>query len=113
MSKPTDTAGQSWSKNIPLVLMTEEQLQATFDAIGGDFNRDHLESVRVGRNQDILVVVSILIMNDGTERVAGSDCEYGDGEGIRFIDDWIAEIRRTGQLRKGERLERRLFKAVL
>lgn len=99
--------------DMPLIEMTEDQLQAVFDNMLSGHNAEHLKGVRAGEDQDILIAVAFLILKDGTKRIIRADCEYGDGESVDSLDDLLEELDRTGQLLKGELTERKVFLAKL
>ena len=96
----------------PLVDMTPAELQETFDEIGKPGNRAMLEDARNHKDQDILLALGYLTRPNGDKVLVISDNEYGDGEGIRFVDEWIDEINRCGLLERGEALGRVVVKVT-
>ncbi len=106
-------AGMSMRKvdrNKPLVEMSKEELRDAFDEIGLGTNFRLLQEARNGDNQEIIVAVAILLPRALYVLTA---LEYGDGDGIERIDNFIAEIERTpGLLLDGEKLHRTVIKVT-
>lgn len=97
----------------PFMQMTEKQMQAAFDEIGMGIAFALLQHARHGKDQEQMLAAAILRLPDETERYASVDMEYGDGEGIQRMDEWIEEVHRTpGLLVEGETLRRAVFKVI-
>lgn len=96
----------------PLVEMSRSELDSTFDELGKDLHVAILRDARAGKGQDIILALGILTLADGSERLAFSDTEYGDGEGIRVIDDDVSLALRLHLLEPGEQLRREVVKVV-
>jgi|3_EtaG_2_1085321.scaffolds.fasta_scaffold18497_3 DNA repair ATPase RecN len=88
-----------------ILSMTREEIDAFFDDLGRDLDIDILEEARkkahhLGRS--VVLAVAVLKMPDGEVKIAYEQNEYGDGEGISQIKDYIR--RNQGGLEPGERL---------
>ena len=88
----------------PLMEMTPQEFDMAMDSAGRNIDRRILDAVRRGEDQDVVLAVAILTLPDGTRRIAVTGCEYGDGEGIRFAKGFVAGVKRTHLLHKGERI---------
>jgi hypothetical protein len=93
--------------------MTKRQMERAFDEIGMGTTFSLLESARRGENEERLIAAAMLRQPDGRELYAYTCEEYGDGDGINNIDEWVAEVHRTpGLLVEGESLRRAVFRVV-
>jgi hypothetical protein len=63
---------------------------------------DEARDPKEGGSQD--VAFTVLMLADGTKRVAHYWPEYGDGEGRRQAYEWVEECKRGGLLQDGESL---------
>jgi hypothetical protein len=75
---------------------------------GTQLNAGLLEDARNAK-QAVVVAVAILTLPAGERRIAYSLLEYGDGEGIRFVRDFVAEVHKTKLLKPGERLDSQVW----
>lgn len=100
---------KAFDKNLPLVEMDKEQLQATFDAIGMDTNISMLNDTRKGVQDPIIIATALLCLADGTERIAYAVLEYGDDDGFSQIENFIAECERCALLKRGESIRLAIY----
>lgn len=90
----------------PLIHMTPEELQATFDEIGLGTTFGLLKEARWNEHATLEIVQVVLMPY---AYVVVSEFEYGDGEGHRYADEFVAEVERTpGLLLAGESLKKRV-----
>lgn len=100
-------------KHKPLIEMTEKEFDRAFDEIGLGTTFAILQEGRHGKNQDITIAAAVLRCGDGEERLTYWMAEYGDGDGVSTIKDWIEEVYRSpGLLANGETLTFRRLKAT-
>jgi hypothetical protein len=93
----------------PLIEMTEKELKDTFRELGCLTNFEILQDARHNKGQEIIVAMAVLTLEDGTERRAYDQLEYGDEEGTKMVQNFIEEITETpGMLKPGEKLELRI-----
>ena len=50
------------------------------------------------------VVAAVLTLQDGTDVVAHYSAEYGDGDGMLIINEFVESVRRQKLLKRGEKL---------
>lgn len=93
--------------NKPLISMTEEEIDRTFDAVAGLLHALGLERCRKGLDQAVQFVAAVLTTVDGEDRIICAYEEYGDGENEDICDDVIKETRPL--LRKHEKLRRVVY----
>lgn len=94
----------------PIIEMTNEERERTFDMIGKSGDIKMLNEARNNQCQELLIAVAVL--NPGEHLVIWT-AEYGDGEGIRFIGDSILGWKRLKLLKKGESLEGRVLRVSI
>ena len=70
-----------------------------------DITRAILDEARSGDHNELKIVVAVLLPH---RLVAVSEFEYGDGEGIRYVDDFIDDVRNGRYLNPGETIEREI-----
>lgn len=97
-------------ENKPLLKMDELELECTFDALNLD--EEILKEARRER-RPVTVAVAVLKSPGTADIVAYDVCEYGDGEGLRMVSDFIRRVKRKKRLREGETLERVLVECPL
>lgn len=102
-------------RNKPFVEMDRHEFEATFDELGMQNNFETLQAARRGDPDPFSIAVATLrgpsLPADGVAAFRSS-MEYGDDDGTRFIDEWIAEIQRVGLLLPGETLTRTLLRVT-
>jgi len=104
------------NRDKPLMEMTAGEFEKTFDSIGGGINQCILDDARALSPEEaliVVVVIAVLTTPDGVRRVAHNNPEYGDGEGLRSMQDFVAECERGGLLRPGETLSVELREASI
>ena len=94
----------------PLVSMSDDQLEHTFDALALDINKELLGNARRGEDQGLEIALSILTTSDGDERIVSWGAEYGDGEGGRIQEDTVRRCQKFGLLQEGETIEVRFVR---
>lgn len=94
-------------KEASLLAMSEAERERAFDTIGRDLNSSILDDARDNNDKPLCFALAVLVRVDGTKRVAHYTSEFGDGEGIACVRDFIASVRRTSLLRDGEQMEER------
>lgn len=88
--------------DMPLVQMTPEQLQATFDELGLGNTFALLQEARRHENNRLVLVQAVL--NPGGHFVL-TDLEWGDSDATDRMLDFIEQVERTpGLLLEGETL---------
>lgn len=97
------------SRSKPLVEMSPAELERTFDDLDLDVNASILEAARMGKDQEIIFAAALLTTPDKPPAITLRVDEYGDGEGIRNVDQFIAEVERQDLLRPHEHLTRVVF----
>lgn len=70
-------------------------------------HRALLNDARKGKGQEILIVRAILKPNVVSVL---ETLDHGDGDGIRYIDEFVEEVILTGLLKPGESIERVLVR---
>lgn len=99
--------------NKPLLQMSKKEMRDAFDEIGLGNTFALLEEGRRNENSVVRIAAAVLKLQTGEERFTFFTNEYGDGEGINHIEEFVAEVHRTpGLLMQGETLEARLFEAT-
>lgn len=108
-TKKTPTPKRPHGK--PLMEMEPQEFEDTMDKIGLSLNRSIIEDARK-EIQEIVLAVAILESPGLGSRVVTYDCEYGDNEGNKHIDDFIRVSTKYKLLKPGETMRRVEFRAT-
>lgn len=92
--------------NKPLLAMSEIERERAWDKIHEPIGDDLLKDARASAVDTAIVFAAvILVAADGSRRCLTHVAEYGDAEGISNMLDLVRQLRRSGQLLDGERVE--------
>lgn len=98
------------NENKPFVQMNQIEFARAWDDImeedEGDMLKEARESVKL---LPIVVAAAVLTLSDGTQKIAYYVPEYGDGDGLNMVADFIRRVRRLKLLREGEEISRALI----
>ena len=94
--------------SIPLMYLSAAEFEQVFEDLARKSSTDILEMARIAPNPDLLVAGAVLRLPSGAEAVVIEDFEYGDGEGVRFIDSEVRSFRKL--LKPGESVRRECWK---
>jgi len=92
------------TRDKPFVEMSPSEFEEAFDEIGSDLKASILQEARETATGSFVMAAALLTLPDGTRKLAYPVMEYGDGDGVSAIDDFIGECTRTKALRSGETL---------
>jgi hypothetical protein len=100
-------------KSKPLIEMSPGELEDCFDRTGMDLHRAMLQDAREGKGQGVVLVAALLLCPTAPlVRQVVVTLDYGDGDGTRYIDDFVAGVKRCGLLAPGEDLQRMIFQRI-
>jgi hypothetical protein len=93
-------------KDKPLAAMNDIEREHAWDSISDPIHGEMLTDARCSEvNAAIVLAAIILVAGDGTRRCVTHVAEYGDNEGVSSMLDTARQIRRSGKLLDGERVE--------
>jgi hypothetical protein len=99
-------------KSKPFIDMEPQEFEDSLDRMAVDLDRKILEDGRKA-DSDIVLALAILDIPGVGSRIVTYDCEYGDGQGNRHIDDFVRICHKFKMLQPGETLRRVEWRAAV